>query len=126
MFAASGAEGFSERSRRELLATGEWIRSRTSETPARLTGRETHIARLAGDGQGVGQSRPHACFFAGRGPHARGPRELPIPETSTWEVRVRICGIPSRHPGLADWFHRVSWAWGRFYDGGMSRQEGAV
>jgi DNA-binding CsgD family transcriptional regulator len=30
--------------------TGERIRRRTSETPARFTGRETQIARLAGDG----------------------------------------------------------------------------
>jgi hypothetical protein len=49
-----------------------------------------------------------------------------MPETSAWEVRVRICGIPSRHPGLAGRFQRVSWTWGRFYDGGVSRQEGAV
>ncbi len=45
-----GAEGFAERSRRELLATGERARKRTSETPARLTGREAQIARLAADG----------------------------------------------------------------------------
>jgi DNA-binding CsgD family transcriptional regulator len=50
MFAAMGADGFGERSRRELLATGERVRKRTSETPLRLTGREAQIARLAADG----------------------------------------------------------------------------
>jgi hypothetical protein len=44
--------------------------SRYAVVPARPppgpTGRETQIARLAGDGQGAGHSRPHACFFAGR------------------------------------------------------------
>ena len=32
------------------MATGERVRKRTTETPARLTARETQIARLAGDG----------------------------------------------------------------------------
>ena len=50
MFAAMGADGFGERSRRELLATGERVRKRTVETPLRLTGREAQIARLAADG----------------------------------------------------------------------------
>jgi DNA-binding NarL/FixJ family response regulator len=44
------AEGFAERTARELLATGERVRKRTAETPAQLTARETQIARLAGDG----------------------------------------------------------------------------
>ncbi|SRR5260370_1194967 len=45
-----GAEGFAERSRRELLATGERVRSHTADTRAPLTAREAQIARLAGDG----------------------------------------------------------------------------
>jgi DNA-binding CsgD family transcriptional regulator/tetratricopeptide (TPR) repeat protein len=50
MFAAMGADGFAERAARELLATGERVRKRTADAPARLTARETQIARLAGDG----------------------------------------------------------------------------
>jgi DNA-binding CsgD family transcriptional regulator/tetratricopeptide (TPR) repeat protein len=50
MFAAMGADGFAERAARELLATGERVRKRTTEPPSRLTARETQIARLADDG----------------------------------------------------------------------------
>jgi DNA-binding CsgD family transcriptional regulator len=50
MFAAMGAGGFAERAARELHATGERVRKRSTETPTRLTVRETQIARLAGDG----------------------------------------------------------------------------
>jgi DNA-binding CsgD family transcriptional regulator len=45
-----GADGFAERARRELLATGETVRKRTVETRDELTAQETLIARLAGDG----------------------------------------------------------------------------
>ena len=45
-----GAAGFAGRAARELLATGERVRKRTADAPARLTARETQIARLAGDG----------------------------------------------------------------------------
>jgi DNA-binding NarL/FixJ family response regulator len=41
---------FAERAARELRATGERLRTRTTDTPAQLTARETQIARLAGDG----------------------------------------------------------------------------
>jgi DNA-binding CsgD family transcriptional regulator len=50
MFTAMGAGGFAERAARELRATGERVRKRTTETPAQLTARETQIARLASDG----------------------------------------------------------------------------
>jgi DNA-binding NarL/FixJ family response regulator len=45
-----GADGFAERAARELLATGERARKRTTHTPAQLTARENQIAQLAGDG----------------------------------------------------------------------------
>src|SRR5260370_3129182 len=51
MLADMGGDGFAERAARELGATGERVRKRTTETPARLTARETQIARLAGDGR---------------------------------------------------------------------------
>jgi DNA-binding NarL/FixJ family response regulator len=50
MLGAMGAEGFAERARRELLATGETVRRLTSETRDVLTPQETQIARLAADG----------------------------------------------------------------------------
>jgi DNA-binding CsgD family transcriptional regulator/tetratricopeptide (TPR) repeat protein len=49
-FSGAGAEGFAERARRELLATGETVRKRTSAAVAELTSQETQIARLARDG----------------------------------------------------------------------------
>jgi DNA-binding CsgD family transcriptional regulator len=50
MLASMGADGFAERAARELLATGERVRKRTTEAPLQLTARETQIGRLAGDG----------------------------------------------------------------------------
>jgi DNA-binding NarL/FixJ family response regulator len=47
MCQAMGLESFAERARRELLAAGESISSRASETLSELTDQEAHIARLA-------------------------------------------------------------------------------
>jgi DNA-binding CsgD family transcriptional regulator len=49
-FSGIGAEGFAERARGELLATGETARSRSDDARAVLTPQEAHIARLAKDG----------------------------------------------------------------------------
>jgi len=43
-------EAFAERTRRELLATGETVRKRTVETRDDLTPQELQIAELARDG----------------------------------------------------------------------------
>lgn len=43
-------QGFAERARNELLATGETVRKRTDDARGVLTPQETHIARLARDG----------------------------------------------------------------------------
>jgi DNA-binding CsgD family transcriptional regulator len=51
VFAGIGAEGFAERARRELLATGETVRRLTSETRDALTPQEAQIARLAAEGE---------------------------------------------------------------------------
>jgi DNA-binding CsgD family transcriptional regulator len=51
MFSTMGAEGFAERARVELLATGETVRKRTVETRDELTAQEAQIARLARDGR---------------------------------------------------------------------------
>lgn len=50
-FAAAGMEGFAERTRRELAATGETVRARSVDTANELTAHETLIARLAADGR---------------------------------------------------------------------------
>ena len=50
MLDAMGMEAFAERTRRELLATGETVRKRYSETSDALTVQEAQVARLARDG----------------------------------------------------------------------------
>jgi DNA-binding NarL/FixJ family response regulator len=50
IFAATGAEAFAERARRELMATGETVRKRTALVADMLTAQEAEIARLAADG----------------------------------------------------------------------------
>ena len=50
MLTVMGMEGFAERARRELLATGETVRKRTVETLTDLTAQEAQIAKLARDG----------------------------------------------------------------------------
>ena len=43
-------EAFADRARRELLATGETVRTRTVEALDDLTAQEVQVARLAADG----------------------------------------------------------------------------
>ena len=50
MLVTIGMEGFAERARNELLATGEKVRKRTVETRDDLTAQERQIAGLARDG----------------------------------------------------------------------------
>jgi DNA-binding CsgD family transcriptional regulator len=50
LFTAFGMKAFADRAARELSATGERVRKRTTEAAAQLTARETQIARLADDG----------------------------------------------------------------------------
>jgi len=51
LFTSFGADAFAERTRRELLATGEKVRKRSDETRGQLTAQEEQIARLAADAQ---------------------------------------------------------------------------
>ncbi|WP_433299460.1 AAA family ATPase [Pseudonocardia sp. CA-142604] len=50
-FTSMGAEGFGERARRELAATGETVRTRVPAAREELTAQETEIARLAALGR---------------------------------------------------------------------------
>ena len=50
MFTAMGMDGFAERTRRELLASGTAVRQRTADAADLLTEQEALIARLARDG----------------------------------------------------------------------------
>ena len=50
MFTAMGLEAFAGRAERELLATGERVRTRIVETRDDLTAQEAQVARLARDG----------------------------------------------------------------------------
>jgi DNA-binding CsgD family transcriptional regulator/tetratricopeptide (TPR) repeat protein len=49
-FTSMGAEGFADRARRELEATGETVRKRDSAAPVELTTQESHISQLARQG----------------------------------------------------------------------------
>ncbi len=51
MLTDMGMEGFADRARRELLATGETVRKRTVDTLTDLTAQEAQIAKLARDGR---------------------------------------------------------------------------
>jgi DNA-binding CsgD family transcriptional regulator len=50
LLSTMGVEGFADRARRELLATGETVRKRRVESRSDLTAQEAQIARLARDG----------------------------------------------------------------------------
>jgi len=50
MFTAMGMHAFAERTRHELLATGETVRKRGADSFDELTPQEAHIARLAAEG----------------------------------------------------------------------------
>jgi DNA-binding CsgD family transcriptional regulator len=50
IFVDMGVDGFAERARRELVATGETVRKRSVETPTQLTPQETEISRFAAAG----------------------------------------------------------------------------
>ena len=88
MFAAIGADGFAERARHELLATGETVRKRRDDTRDELTPQEEHVARLA---------------LAGRTNPEIGAELFISPRTVEWHLKKVFMklGITSRK-GLPD------------------------
>jgi DNA-binding CsgD family transcriptional regulator len=83
-----GMEAFAERTRRELLAAGERVRTRAPERPQDLTPQERHIAQLARGG--LSNSEIGARLFLS-------------PRTVEWHLRKVFAklGIRSRRE-LAD------------------------
>jgi DNA-binding CsgD family transcriptional regulator len=78
-----GAEGFGERARRELLATGVTARTRAPDSREELTAQETEIARLAA----LGRTNPEI-----------GAQLFISPRTVEWHLRkvfVKL-GVSSR------------------------------
>ncbi len=88
LFDATGADGFAERARHELLATGETVRKRRDDTRDELTPQEEHIARLA---------------LAGRTNPEIGAELFLSPRTVEWHLKKVFMklGISSRK-GLPD------------------------
>jgi ATP/maltotriose-dependent transcriptional regulator MalT len=83
LFTGMGAEGFAERARGELLATGAAVRKRRAEARDELTTQERQIAQLAHDGL----SNPEI-----------GSRLFLSPRTVEWHLRKVFTklGIRSR------------------------------
>ena len=88
LFEAIGANGFAERARHELLATGAKVRKRRDDTRGELTPHEEHIARLA---------------VAGRTNPEIGAELFISPRTVEWHLKnvFMKLGISSRR-GLRD------------------------
>jgi DNA-binding CsgD family transcriptional regulator len=84
LFTLIGMEAFSERTRMELLATGEKARKRTAQTRDELTSQEHQIARLAGEGLSNAEI---------------GARLFLSPRTVEWHLRKVFAklGVRSRH-----------------------------
>jgi hypothetical protein len=95
-FSAMGIEAFAGRAERELLATGERVRTRTLETRKELTAREAHIAGLARDGLQPRNRRAavpqpaHGCSSLARGVLEAG-HHLAQPATPRPARRLRVC-----------------------------------
>jgi ATP/maltotriose-dependent transcriptional regulator MalT len=83
MYAAMGMDGFADRARRELQATGETVRKRNVEALDELTAQEFQIARLARDGSSN---------------HEIGAHLFISPRTVEWHLRKVFTklGISSR------------------------------
>jgi hypothetical protein len=71
LLTAMGMEGFAERARRELLATGETVRKRTVDTLIDLTAQEAQIAKLAREGHSYSSYSSCPCCLLRR-PALRG------------------------------------------------------
>jgi DNA-binding CsgD family transcriptional regulator len=104
MLTAMGVEGFAERARRELLATGETVRKRRVETTGDLTAQEAQIARLARDGLSNPEISTQLFLsprtvewhlrkvFAKLGISSRRQLRVALPDTDQGLLRARSAG----------------------------------
>ncbi|MGW0085651.1 AAA family ATPase [Streptomyces sp. NPDC003393] len=97
VFGRIGAEGFAERARRELLATGETVRKRTLGAVAGLTSQEAQIARLAGDGNTNAEIAAQLFISPRTVEWHLGNVFTKLGVTSRRHLRSALS--PSRHPG---------------------------
>jgi DNA-binding CsgD family transcriptional regulator len=102
LFDRFGAEGFAGRARRELSATGETARRRTTASPNLLTPREALIARLARDGL-TNSEIGAQLFISPRTVEYHLHKVYPkLDISSRKELRHALPGIPSRATGQHD------------------------
>jgi DNA-binding CsgD family transcriptional regulator len=102
LFDRFGAEGFAGRARRELSATGETARRRTTSSPNLLTPREALIARLARDGL-TNSEIGARLFISPRTVEYHLHKVYPkLDISSRKELRHALPGIPSRATGQHD------------------------
>jgi DNA-binding CsgD family transcriptional regulator len=94
-----GAEGFAERGRRELSATGETARKRTAATVSLLTPQEALVARLARDGL-TNSEIGAQLFISPRTVEYHLHKVFPkLDIISRKELRDALPGLPSRATG---------------------------
>jgi len=102
LFDRFGAEGFAGRARRELSATGETARRRTTDSRSLLTPREALIARLARDGL-TNSEIGAQLFISPRTVEYHLHKVFPkLDISSRKELRHALPGIPSRATGEHD------------------------
>jgi DNA-binding CsgD family transcriptional regulator len=102
LFHRFGAEGFAERARRELSATGETARRRTTATLGVLTPQEALIARLARDGL-TNSEIGAQLFISPRTVEYHLRKVYPkLDIISRKELRHALPGLPSRATGEHD------------------------
>ena len=102
LFDRFGAEGFAGRARRELSATGETARRRTTDSPSLLTPREALIARLARDGL-TNSEIGAQLFISPRTVEYHLHKVYPkLDISSRKELRHALPGIPSHATGQHD------------------------
>ncbi len=102
LFDRFGAEGFAERARRELSATGETARRRTAVTLSLLTPQEALIARLARDGL-TNSEIGARLFISPRTVEYHLHKVFPkLDIISRKELRDALPGLPSRATGEHD------------------------
>ena len=88
LFSAMGAVAFTDRARRELVATGEHVRTRIDDKRVDLTAQETQVARLASSG--MTNAEIAAQMFLS-------------PSTMEWHMRQVFGKLGYRvAPGIAD------------------------